>query len=136
VFAGLEPAVEVVRGDVDAVTQHLVTERDAQRDHHAPAFSSWTRRSQGRHPYRSAHSGSHGAAAAGTHQLRHRPPALDDSQREHDRRDGRWTHVEQGAYAELRGRRGFYDRLYTSQFTEPLAEAAIIRSALCCRRDL
>lgn len=41
-LACFDPAVELVRGEVDPVTEHLVTEGDAQRDRRGAEWR-WTR---------------------------------------------------------------------------------------------
>ena len=57
-------------------------------------------------------------------QLCHRPPAVYDPQRGHDRRDGRRAHRRAGQPRRPARRHGVYYSLYNSQFTEDLAEAS------------
>ena len=77
----------------------------------------------GRHAYRGAHPEGHGQPDGGPHELRDRPPPVDDPRCRHDPGDEPRRIIEQGTHEELLARGGFYSELYNSQFVEPLEEA-------------
>ena len=70
----------------------------------------------GRHPHRGADPEGHGSAAFEPHQLRDRPPPLDDPRRRHDPRHGPRRHRPAGQPRGAARRGGAYANLYNAQF--------------------
>ena len=70
----------------------------------------------GRHPHRGAGAGGHEPAASEPHQLRDRPPAVDDPRRRHHPRDGGRPDRRAGQPRRAARPRRAYFRLYSAQF--------------------